>query len=300
MKKRNNLIVFATYWNEIDWVRTSLKQIEELNPKEIIICDGCFDDRKVNRSTDGTRDIIKNWIKKRDNATLISAIRVNKFKAIKMILKGHNKLKWYYAFTPARFKSLLLVLKSNSYRVNQALTFQTMISKSKEWKEGYWTTNIDCDQFFSDEMLKKIPQLVNVDNSYGLLTGKENTFFTSFDFHTRNYEKREYNNMPHKIYKGTNFIPTRGTIIESFSLKSLFLKDFFKRDYYINQVEKKNIGRYNHYKFKFSNGRLKKGYSLGDRKEPVLKDYKFIKYNLKHPKIIIKSGLLKKKIPNEL
>ena len=38
-----NLVVFATYWNEIEWIRPSLAQIDRIDPMEIIICDGCFD-----------------------------------------------------------------------------------------------------------------------------------------------------------------------------------------------------------------------------------------------------------------
>jgi hypothetical protein len=294
MKKQNNIIVFATYWNEKDWIKSSLKQIDKLNPKEIIICDGCFDPKKVNKSTDGTREIIKKWVSRKDNAKMISAIRVSRLKAIYLILKGHNKSKWYYIFTPARAKALYLTLTNNIYRVNQALTFQKMISLSNKWKPEVWTTNFDCDQFYSDEMFKDIIKLINSKNDFGILTGKENTFFKNFNEYTETYEKREYNNMPHKIYKNTTIMPTRGTIIEDWNLETFNLKKFFKADFYINRVKIKKVGRYNHYKFKFNKKRFKEGYQLGNRKAPILKDYKFKKYLGKHPKIIIEDKMIEK------
>jgi hypothetical protein len=284
--KKNNLIVFATYWNEIDWIEASLEQIEKLNPKEIIICDGCFDPSKQNCSTDGTREIILAWVSKRENARMISALRVSKLEALFKILVGHKKSKWYFALSLSRIKSLYLTMVSNIYRSNQALTFQKMISISKCWKPGVWTTNIDADQFFSDSMFEDISSYVNVKSNFALLTGKENTFFSNFNTYCEDYEEREYNNMPHKIFQNTNFIPTRGTIVEGWNFKSFNLKNFFKSDFYINKFESKYIGRYNHYKFKFSNNRLLEGYSLGDRKSPNLKKYSFNPYLKKHSSII--------------
>jgi hypothetical protein len=159
-----------------------------------------------------------------------------------------------------------------------------MISLSKEWKSGVWTSNIDCDQFYSDDMTKKILKEVNKhDSQFGLLSGSENSFFDNFNNFTNEYEKRTYNNMPHKIYKNTNFMPTRATVIESFDLK---FKNFFKSDFYINKVENLNVGEYNHYKFKFNKTRFKDGYNLGDRRAPDLREYSFNQYLDKHPKIV--------------
>lgn len=57
-----NIVLFATYWNEIEWIRASLAQIDAINPTELIICDGCFDPLWPNYSTDGTREIIENML----------------------------------------------------------------------------------------------------------------------------------------------------------------------------------------------------------------------------------------------
>lgn len=58
-----NITLLVTYWNEKEWVDVSLKQIKKINPKKIIICDGCFDSRKLNKSTDGTREIVQDFIR---------------------------------------------------------------------------------------------------------------------------------------------------------------------------------------------------------------------------------------------
>lgn len=282
----NNIIVFATYWNEIDWVKPSLKQIEKLNPKEVIICDGCFDPRTPNYSTDGTREIIEKWVAKRENARMISAVRVSKLKAFWMMLKGHKKSKFCQIFTPTRLKSLYLTLVDNIYRVNQALTFQYMIFLSREWKPGTWFMCYDCDQFYSDAMMEEIKELVNKKTDIELLIGNELTFFKDFKHCTTQYEKRKYNNMPHKIHPDTSIWPTRGIILENWSSKSFDIKRIFLNEFYINKVKSKNIGDYFHYKFKFSKERSKKGYELGDRKKPDIKQYKMKKYVGDHPDVI--------------
>lgn len=284
--KRSNLIIFATYWNEIDWIKASLRQIEELNPKEVIICDGCFDETKANYSTDGTRKVILDWASKRNNVTLISATRVSRWRALMKIASGHKKGRWFYLFTFCRAKALLLSIFLNKYRINQALTFQRMISLSKCWEPGVWTMNVDCDQFYSDTMLNSIKTLTELNSNLSLLEGNELTFFKNFKECTREYEKRTYNNMPHKILKNTSFIPTRGTVLEDLNLKSLNPKDFFINDYYIKRVSSANIGEYFHYKFKFNKKRLSAGYQLGDRKKPDISKYKGEKFYGKHPEIV--------------
>jgi len=291
--KESNLIIFATYWNEIDWIKPSLKQIEKLNPKEVIICDGCFDPRVPNNSTDGTREVIKEWVSKRKNARMISAVRVSRTTAFCKMLRGHSKTHFLQLFSPARMKSLVLTLLTNIYRVNQALTFQKMITLSKEWNINGWFMCYDCDQFYSDDMIKKFIKEFNTNSNVGLLIGDELTFFEGFEKYTDRYEKRKYNNMPHKIFTNTNVIPTRGPVIEDFSLKSFVFNKFILGEFYINKVKSENVGKYFHYKFKFSHDRLNKGYALGDRKKPDTHKYALQKFKGTHPEIIRKQFKIK-------
>ena len=61
----SRLLLLATYWNEKDWIDLSLEQIDRIDPDEVIICDGCFDSRRENRSTDGTREKIADFVRRR-------------------------------------------------------------------------------------------------------------------------------------------------------------------------------------------------------------------------------------------
>lgn len=284
MMEKNNIILFATYWNEIDWIKASLKQIDIINPIEIIICDGCFDSKYPNRSTDGTRKIIKSFVNKRENARLISAVRVDRFTGVIKMLRGHKKSRFISKFSPARWKAVYKSMKDNIYRVNQALTFQYMISISKLWKPGRWFMVYDCDQFYLDEMIEKF-KICNKKTKYGLLTSYELTFFQNFQYYTADYEKRNFNNMPHKIYKDTSIWPTRDLVIENFSFAGIRPRKFFENELYINKVESKDIGFYFHYKMK-SSARFEQGYKLGDRVKPDISKYKLKEFKGTHPRII--------------
>lgn len=281
----NNIILFATYWNEIDWIKPSLEQIDKIKPVEIIICDGCFDPTVPNYSTDGTREIIEKFVAKRNNARLISPIRVNRLQGLFWLFIAHNKLPKKHYFYLSRFVFSLLASRKSMYKVNQALTFNKMISLSKYWEPGKWFMNYDCDQFYSDEMIERIKKYCNKENDLGLLIGDELTFFENFERYTTEYEKRKFNNMPHRIYKNTWIIPTRG-IVREFVL-------FYK--YYIKCVKSKHIGHYFHYKFKKSKSRFEDGYKLGNRKKPDISKYKFENLKIKHPEIVQKVKKLFKK-----
>ena len=66
----------------------------------------------------------------------------------------------------------------------------------------------DSDQFYGDPTLSAFRQ-VNEEVPFNMLTSKEYTFFERFDRFTDAYEKRDYNNMPQRIFNDTRFIPTR-------------------------------------------------------------------------------------------
>ena len=270
----NNIILFASYWNEIDWIEASLAQIDCIDPIEIIICDGCFDDRYPLHSTDGTREIIEKWVNGKENARLISPKRFSKLRGTWEIFKGHDKSAKLSSIKFSRLFTTLLTIKLVPYRINQGLTFNTMISLSKYWEPGRWFMTYDCDQFYSDSMIEKF-SIVNQETDLGLLQGKEKTFFTDFISYTRDYEKRTYNNMPHRIYSNTTFVPTRNPIVER----------IFLRKYYFDIFKTKNIGDYYHYKLK-SPERSAATYQVGDRKAPNVNNYGFADLEEPHPSII--------------
>lgn len=252
-----NLILFATYWNERQWIESSLAQIEAIDPMEVIICDGCFDSRMENRSTDGTREIIADWVAKRGNtASMISATRLSRGTAPQALLRTISRdginLK------PARWlKAVRQGLSKSLYRINQAVTFGKMIQASKSWQSGRWFMTYDADQFYSDACIQTFDNC-NESSDAGLIVAKEFTFEKNFHTAVSGFEKRDWNNMPHKIYPNTAVYPTRHLMLES----PLALKLYRK------QVPVIDGGYYCHYKFRLDSQRELEGYSLGDRRPP--------------------------------
>lgn len=284
--KKSKIILFATYWNERYWIEPSLRQIEVLNPCEIIVCDGCFDPKVTNYSTDGTREIIKEFVDCHPNTRIISARRPGFFKAAWTLLRGHKHLPWWTIFRPVRWKFFLKSLTMSSYRRNQAITFNYMISLSRNWKPGMWFMVYDADQFYSDEMIEEIKKIVNDEESpFDLITGKEITFFENFKQYTNSYEERTYNNMPHRIYYDTLIQPTRGIIREAKSGKGFLFKNIWSRHLYIFFAKTIDAGIYFHYKFNTPD-RFEAGYKLGDRKKPDPARCTTKKFSGSHPKII--------------
>jgi len=279
--------VFATYWNEIDWIRASLYQIDLIDPVEVVICDGCYDPRFPNCSTDGTREIIQDYVAQRPHTRLISAVRLSRLRGFLELLRGHDRARWWQVFTPARLKTLLLWRRCVDYRINQALTFQKMICLSREWKNGRWFMTYDCDQFYDDDMIEQFRRIDDITDAH-LLTGTERTFFNSFDAYTDQYEARRFNNMPHRIVAGTSIAPTRSLIIEDFSRRSFRVKNAMRNELYIGKVPHRPVGHYSHYKFKFNDGRYDSGYRLGDRKKPDSARYEQRRFRGHHPSVIEK------------
>jgi len=253
----NNIILLATYWNESEWIEASLEQIIKIDPIEIIICDGNFDPRVPNYSTDGTREIIKEFVdNNKERASMIDAVRVNKW------IKGfHFFMSAGLSGKIPPFSRLNYSLRSqliiNEYRVNQALTFAKMINLSKQWSPGKWVMSYDADQFYTDELIENF-QMTNELCKYDLITADELTFPENFDHYTMLYEKRKWNNMPHKITDRIAVYPTRHFVNEkAFSFSHIH-----------ETACSYHAGVYHHYKFREDSQRLQASYNLGDRKPP--------------------------------
>ena len=277
----NNIILLATYWNEADWIEASLEQILKIDPVEIIICDGNFDPRVENRSTDGTREIIQSFVNEHSNrAKMISAERVET-----------NTIGWEFfnkAGAPASSKynlgristALKCQFLINAYRVNQALTFAKMVNISNKWKTGRWVMSYDADQFYTDALINFF-KITNSDVEFDLITADEYTFPYDFNNYTDNYELRKWNNMPHRIKKNLAVYPTRHFMIES----------KFAAHNYPNNCKSAHGGVYHHYKFRWNAERLASGYKLGDRKPP--NDERFT--GLKSSREILMPSVIKKR-----
>ena len=272
----NNIILFATYWNEIEWIEESLYQILKIDPVEIIICDGNFDSRVDNFSTDGTREQIKKFINQESHrATMISAERVaNPLRGINFFCgsgRGSSRISLSRLNYALRSQFIF-----NEYRVNQALTFSKMIKMSEKWQPGRWVMSYDADQFYTDEVIEKF-EVVNSETDIQLLTANERTFPYSFNEYTTNYESRIHNNMPHKIMRNMSVYPTRHFVVES----RLSYKHYYQF------AKTLHCGIYHHYKFRKDSERLAAGYKLGDRQPPCENRYRELKlFHGKHPEAI--------------
>lgn len=271
-----NLILFATYWNERQWIEASLAQIEAIDPLEVIICDGCFDDTKENRSTDGTREIIADWVAKRGpSAHMISAKRLKRAEAPGAILKHISRDGLSYK--PARWlKAVRQGVSKSLYRINQAVTFGKMIQMSQHWETGRWFMTYDADQFYSDACLATFDQCDSQTDA-GLITAKEYTFENDFTTCVTGFEKRDWNNMPHKIYPNTAIYPTRHLMLES----------TFALNLYRHKVPVIDGGYYCHYKFRLDTQREQAGYALGDRRPPKAEKFKNPQpFEQAHPQVV--------------
>lgn len=274
--QKNNLILFAVYWNEIDWIRPSLAQIDRLNPQEIIVCDGCFDPTRPNESTDGTREIIADFVAARPHARMISACRYPRRSGVHRMWRMHRHSPFWRRFTPGRALTVGSSLRKNIYRLNQALTFNHMIDLSTTWRPGSWFMTYDCDVFYSDAMLEQFDRhIAAAGDEIGLLGGDEQTFFEDFSHSSSGYEKRIYNNMPHRIRENTIIAPTREVLLES----------LFSRAYYVAREQVEHTGYYCHYKIQ-SPERRAAGYTLGNRKAPEAHRCTTTPFTLEHPRIV--------------
>lgn len=276
--KMNDIIVFAACWNEKDLLKASLEQLDMIDPAETIICDGCFDPKEPLHSTDGTYEMLKEYVQKRRREgrriQLIEPQRKSLIGAFFSILRMNSKDNPLHMLKPSRWRTLFYTLSLHEYRRNQAITFNSMISRSSLWKPERWFMTYDSDQFYPDDFIGSL-EITNKKTVYGLLTAHEKTFFKDFSHYTDEYESRRSNNMPHKIYGNTVICLTRNVAIEG----------FVRRRSYEEIVPSKPVGACFHYKFP-RNGRLEQSYTLGDRRKPQISSYKMKIFTGKHPSII--------------
>ena len=281
----NDIILFATYWNEKDWIEASLAQIDRIDPVEIIICEGCFDLSRRKHSTDGTRSIIEKFVQERDNASLVSPSRLSRLQSIRSFVQILHNINSEFCLNIS--KPFLKYLFESPYRRNQAITFMKMVNRSEYWRPGMWFMTYDCDQFYTEEVLEAFSSCTE-DSDFGLLRADERTFINSFDAYTTVYEDRSYNNMPHKIYSDTIIQPTRDILRICTHRENQFRPTNFWSDHlYVNQVTSIHAGSYHHYKLR-PESRQAETWELGDRSEPEWDRYQLQKFDRKHPEIIKK------------
>jgi len=274
---KNNLIIFATYWNEKDWIEASLSQIDALNPKSVFLVDGCYDQKFKNCSTDGTREKIEEYVTTHPEAKMISALRLSRLKSL-WYLFGVGITWWNW---PLRILMAIYYARTNTYRLNQAATFTKMLRESGI-QTGDWFMTYDADQFYTDETIGNIKNAIRPDTEAQLLTADEKTFFNNFSQMTTEYEGRNYNNLPHRYTAKTLIVPTRDIVIEQYPKPKVYGRN--------PNLIKQNVGSYNHYKFRpFDTARSSAGYQVGDRRKPDVTKHHTQPYTHSHPSVIEKN-----------
>lgn len=270
----NALTVFATYWNEKDWIDTSLAQIDRLNPQTVMVVDGCYDPRYKPESTDGTSDIIAQWADSRPHVTVIPAVRKSRLGNL-WYLFGH-RLTWLNI--PLRIFMAMYYARTNVYRLNQASTFTYMLRNCGA-QTGSWIMHNDSDQFYPDDVLQEIIATVNDPSDQSdLITADEITFVDDFSSCTTEYEKRNYNNLPYRLKKNTLIVPTRDVVTEMYPRPKAYGKD--------TDLPKKHLGTYHHYKFRPTTERDALTYNVGDRKKPDYSKFTIEQYTGLYPQVI--------------
>ena len=108
------------------------------------------------------------------------------------------------------------------------------------------------------------------------MTANEFTFFNDEKSYTDQYEKRNFNNMPHRIYSNTAIVTTRDIVREG----------LFDIKYYKETEKSLHLGVYNHYKFSGTK-RFDRGYNVGGRAMPNISEYRQMKYTGRHPSVLL-------------
>lgn len=271
---RSPIIVFATYWNEIKFIHASLEQLDAINPVEAIICDGCFDPSRPNRSDDGTREVIEAFVAQRPHMRMIQALRLS---PIQHLFHWFRRLphETTTCFSWAKLRMLPTVVRCDLYRLNQMATFNHMLTISNVITPGRWFMTYDSDQFYEDSMIDLFRR-IETQRRANIITANELTFFGDFYNYTPDYEKRDYNNMPHRIFSDTRFIPTRHPA-RIHTGRFLNCSDF--------EPDKMSGGFVYHYHLRGTQRELA-GYDLGDRRPPDPTRTRTRRYEGRHPSII--------------
>jgi len=71
----SKFIIMLATWNDMDWLKPCLEQIEYWNPTHLFLSEGCWDPKFAARSTDGTREYLEKWAKDKPNVWILDNIR---------------------------------------------------------------------------------------------------------------------------------------------------------------------------------------------------------------------------------
>lgn len=168
--EKNPLVVLLSVWNEIEWVEKALAQIVSMNPKEILIADGCFDSSIPVRSSDGTREKLETFALSRPNVRVFEAKRRSR---LQHIMKDFDFFRKARGRVPSQtIYRFLRRWALSTYRLNQAATLNFLMSESRTLAAGDFFMTVDVDEFYSPEVIARLRCLCRLE-PYDFLTFRE-------------------------------------------------------------------------------------------------------------------------------
>lgn len=163
------LVIMATFWNDMDWLQASLNYLERWCADKIYLCEGCFDKNYPARSTDGTREFIEKYQKTHKNVWIVDNAR------------------------------------TANYRQNQANTGK-LVTRLSEMKHGDWIMRVDCDFFIYQSDIDLYKQYIE-ENVFDYPRFEERNFWDSSKLYHSRWSNQNLN-LPWRFVEGAYWIPT--------------------------------------------------------------------------------------------
>lgn len=165
------LVIFARYWNDMDWLAASLEHIEAWSPDAVVLSEGCWDSKRPARSIDGTREHLEEYVK-----------------------------------VPKAFDVRLIDnLRDGEYRVNQANTCNKAMHIANV-RTGDYVMIVDCDFFYTKEAIRLVHAAMRTEQ-YDFMALVQLNFWDSTKLHFPRYATT-CPQVPQKIGANPTWIPT--------------------------------------------------------------------------------------------
>jgi len=166
------LIILARYWNDMDFLQSSLDQIDYWNADLVYLSEGAWDQKFEPRSSDGTREKLEEYAKDKDNVFVIDNVR-----------------------------------ESSNYRVNQANT-SNLVMKLAKWRPNDWMMIVDVDQFYTKSSIDFVKKLMQKkDDQFDFFIYKVNNFFYDLQHCQETFDSNQ-TRLPARLVKGSRWIAT--------------------------------------------------------------------------------------------
>jgi len=166
------LILLARYWNDMDFLKASLNQVSYWEADKVYLSEGAWDQNFLQRSTDGTREILEEYAKNKDNVFIIDNVR-----------------------------------DDINYRVNQAET-SNLVMKLAKWQPNDWMIQVDVDQFYTKAAIDTVKRMIKEEgDQFDYFTHELSNFLYDLKHHQITLETSQ-SRLPSRLLEGSYWIPT--------------------------------------------------------------------------------------------